>query len=133
MAGQLAARESSWVNEYLLGVMAECELPSDQGQLTTAAVRSTVGSIKGPGARDAGDATRLAAERALEHYHRFLELHPDSFWGHYRAAAVAFGLGIARSHRPGGRSPRPLPEAAPGQSDAPSSPGRLSREARSES
>ncbi len=94
MAGQLAARESSWVNEYLLGVMAECELPSDQGQLTTAAARSTVGSIKGPGARDAGDATRLAAERALEHYHRFLELHPDSFWGHYRAAAVAFGLGM---------------------------------------
>ena len=58
MAGQLAARESSWVNEYLLGVVAECELPSDHGQLTTAAVRSSVGSISDPGARDAGDRTR---------------------------------------------------------------------------
>ena len=34
-----------------------------------------------------------AAAQALVHYKRFLTSHPDSFWGHYRAAAVSYGLG----------------------------------------
>ena len=33
------------------------------------------------------------AARALEHYRKLLDLRPDSYWGHYRAAGASYVLG----------------------------------------
>ncbi|HKI16412.1 MAG TPA: tetratricopeptide repeat protein [Isosphaeraceae bacterium] len=54
-----------WLDQYLLGVAAECDVESESPNQT---------------------------ERPLEHYSRVLALRPDSFWGHYRAAAALYGL-----------------------------------------
>ena len=64
----------AWLDEHLLGFVAECESEAPS-----------------PAARD--DERRTPIERALEHYQRVLALRPGSFWGHYRAAAACFGLG----------------------------------------
>jgi tetratricopeptide (TPR) repeat protein len=89
-----ASHDASWVNEYLLGVVAECEAAAsgraDSGVSLEHVAVSTVGKRELP---DDYERSRLASQRALDHYHRFLEIHPDSFWGHYRAASVAYGLG----------------------------------------
>jgi eukaryotic-like serine/threonine-protein kinase len=93
-AGRSSREESSLVNEYLLGVVAECEAESNgRGQTATALGSSDRGSNSDSVVGDAVERTRLAAERARDHYHRFLELQPASFWGHYRAASVEFFMG----------------------------------------
>ncbi len=84
----------SWVNEYLLGVVAECELDSEyRGPLSTNDAPDKGGSNAGAMVREPQDPTRRAAERALDHYNNFLVSRPDSYWGHYRAAAASYGLG----------------------------------------
>jgi eukaryotic-like serine/threonine-protein kinase len=93
-AGGSASRVPSWVNEYLLGVVAECELESKcPVHPATDDVCGKGGSNRGAMASEPQDRTRRAAERALDHYDNFLVSHPDSYWGHYRAAAASFGLG----------------------------------------
>ena len=67
------AAVSPWLDEYLLGVAAECDRESR--------LRRNL---------DPGQAR--AAERAVEHYRKLLVLRPDSFWGHYRAAAGLYAL-----------------------------------------
>lgn len=47
-------------------------------------------------ASEIGQATGWEFE-ARKHYQNVLELRPESFWGHYRAAAVAFALNDARA------------------------------------
>jgi serine/threonine protein kinase/Tfp pilus assembly protein PilF len=39
------------------------------------------------------EAEPLRAEDALSHYENVLQIRPESFWGHHRAAAVAYRLG----------------------------------------
>jgi serine/threonine protein kinase len=62
----------AWLDEHLLGVVAECEAAASDGR---------------------GPDSRRAVEEALRHYERELAIRPGSFWGHYRAAAALFGLG----------------------------------------
>jgi len=89
-----APRATPWVNEYLLGVLAECESESEPGNARAAADGpKNLRSNREAKDREATDRTRRAAERALNHYNNLLALHPNSYWGHYRAAATAFGLG----------------------------------------
>jgi serine/threonine protein kinase/tetratricopeptide (TPR) repeat protein len=93
-AGTSAPRGPSWVNDYLLGVVAECELESEnRAPLSTDEVRDEGGLNDGAMVRDPQERTRRAAELALDHYNNFLASHPDSYWGHYRAAAASYGLG----------------------------------------
>jgi eukaryotic-like serine/threonine-protein kinase len=67
------AAVSPGLDEYLLGVAAECDRePNSDATLI--------------------QARRRAAERAVDHYRTLLVLRPDSFWGHYRAAAGLYGL-----------------------------------------
>ena len=84
----------SWLNEYLLGVVAECE---PEAVVVDDVPDGDVSKSTRPGERTRIDRSleqsRQAAMRASEHYTRFLAAHPDSFWGHYRAAAVAYSLG----------------------------------------
>ena len=93
-AASSARRPQFWGTEYLLGLVAECDLgmdspadsqPGASGEGTESPSPSIV-------CRD-NDFTRHAATVALAHYNKFLADHPDSYWGHYRAAAVSFGLG----------------------------------------
>jgi eukaryotic-like serine/threonine-protein kinase len=67
------AMASPWLDEYLLGVSAECDRESGSDETLI-------------------QARRRAAERAVAHYRKLLALRPDSFWGHYRAAAGSYGL-----------------------------------------
>ena len=89
-----APRATHWVNEYLLGVMTECESESELRCAPEAADRpKNLRSNREAKNAEANDRTRRAAARALNHYNNALALHPHSYWGHYRAAAIAFGLG----------------------------------------
>jgi len=92
-----APRAAPWVNEYLLGVVAECESESELRDIDEAeAGQRNLGSDGESMGNCAQDRTRRAAERALKHYRNALALHPHLYWGHYRAASVTFGLnGIA--------------------------------------
>jgi tetratricopeptide (TPR) repeat protein len=84
-----------WLDAYLRGVAAEC----DAG--IPAAFQSTRASAL-PTPRRAGDTAeadplarmqRRAALRALDQYHELLVHRPNSYWGHYRIAAVLYSLG----------------------------------------
>jgi eukaryotic-like serine/threonine-protein kinase len=94
LAGASVARQVFWGNEYLLGVVAECDQeaalpvssPSQDQRIGSA-------SDKPPVIRTHENRTQRAAGRALAHYNKFLDFHANSFWGHYRAAAVSYGLG----------------------------------------
>lgn len=93
-AGSAPARQPFWGNEYLLGVVAECELDSADPDIAAALEKSDRGRTGREFAVCQRDGRiERAAARALAHYNRFLGSHPDSFWGHYRAAAVSYGLG----------------------------------------
>ena len=80
----------TWMNEYLLGVAAECafevsekrpfESPSDLLNLDFRALRAPVRG-------------RESSARALEHYGKLLAIRPESYWGNYRAAGVCYVLG----------------------------------------
>jgi serine/threonine protein kinase/tetratricopeptide (TPR) repeat protein len=93
-----ASSPSPWLDHYVLGVAAELEgeaeaaaspgetipaTPPDVGH----AVRPTAATSRGP-FRPGHEGLR----RAIEQYDRMLALRPDSFWGHYRAAAVCSRL-----------------------------------------
>lgn len=71
-----------WLDEHLLGFAAEIEPEPDEPA-----------TASDPDATSAALNRRLALERALGHYERMISIRPDSFWGHYRAAAACFGLG----------------------------------------
>ncbi|MFI5456114.1 MAG: protein kinase [Isosphaerales bacterium] len=87
-------RATPWVNEYLLGVVAECESESEPPYAPQAADGpKNLRSNRAVKDREDLDRTRRAAERALKRYNNLLAVHPHSYWGHYRAAATAFGLG----------------------------------------
>ncbi len=93
-----AAGPAHWVNEYLLGIMAECECECEpESELRH--VSEVADPPKNPRSNreakdaEASDRVQLAAARALNHYNKLLALRPNSYWGHYRAAAIAFGLG----------------------------------------
>jgi serine/threonine protein kinase len=64
----------AWLDEHLLGFVIESE-----------------GESGPPDGRRPDP--RRALEQALPHYDQALAIRPESFWGHYRAAAVHFGLG----------------------------------------
>ena len=86
LASPSAPRVPSWTNEYLLGVVAECELESEDHVTATAEVVADNEEPKsGAVVREPEYRTRRAAERARKHYNKFLVSHPGSFWGHYRA------------------------------------------------
>ena len=93
-AGSSASPQVFWGNEYLLGVVAECDLESADpdnsssgGQRDGSVPESPVVILT------LDDRTQRAAGRALAHYNKFLASHANSFWGHYRAAAVSYGMG----------------------------------------
>jgi hypothetical protein len=81
---------SSWLDAYLLGVAAELveetDVKASPGD-TTPATR--------PGAATRGPSRprHEGSRRAVEQYDRMLAERPDSFWGHYRAAASCSRLG----------------------------------------
>jgi serine/threonine protein kinase/tetratricopeptide (TPR) repeat protein len=85
-------KTTHWANEYLLGVVAECEAEPEPGS-TPEVTRGH--STSRTMARNELDCARQTAEGALKHYNNFLAEHPDSYWGHYRAASAAYGLGGA--------------------------------------
>jgi tetratricopeptide (TPR) repeat protein len=75
MLARTATPAPAWLDEHLLGFVAECQ------------------SELGPGRQDTrGRDHRTDIGRALEHYERVLMMRPGSFWGHYRAATACFGL-----------------------------------------
>ena len=84
------------LSEYLLGVAAEYDLDLQlEGVHEFAEIPTTHGFTN----RDSGcdplvEARRRSAERALGHYINLLELRPGSYWGHYRAAAACYLLGL---------------------------------------
>lgn len=65
-----AAAAEPWIEAYLDGVVAELDA-----------------EVRGPDAEGDG------LDEALAHYDRHLALRPDSFWGRYRSAVIAFGRG----------------------------------------
>src|SRR5262249_13201936 len=82
------------VNQYLLG--EELLLESDSGTQHTLQAPggpTNPGSNREAKGREARDRTRSSAEQALEHYRNLLAHHPDSYWGHFRAAVMTFSLG----------------------------------------
>jgi eukaryotic-like serine/threonine-protein kinase len=91
-ATRRSAREfSRWLNEYLMGVAAECDLdPSSESQAHLAANQLDLGVASDP---QPLPRTRRNAEIALEHYRKLLVFRPDSYWGHYRAAGACYALG----------------------------------------
>ena len=93
-AGPTDSLQVFWGNEYLLGVVAECDLESAPHVSSRSRGRRDASETGRPSViRTLDDRIQNAAGRALAHYNRFLASHPNSFWGHYRAAAVAYGLG----------------------------------------
>ena len=89
-----AQRAAPWVNEYLLGVAAESEPESEPWYAPEVADEpKNLRSNREAKDAEANDRTRRAAARALNHYNNVLAILPHSYWGHYRAAATAFGLG----------------------------------------
>jgi eukaryotic-like serine/threonine-protein kinase len=81
------AAAPAWLDEHLLGFVLECE-PSVGD---TASSPDSSGGPCGLPARSL--AQRREAERALRHYTDSLAVRADSYWGHYRAAAICWGLG----------------------------------------
>jgi serine/threonine protein kinase/tetratricopeptide (TPR) repeat protein len=93
--GRADSLGSSWLNEYLLGIAAERELELQSDGVepraeTPAAQTSTNSDLL---RETVVEARRRSAERSLGHYLKLLETRPESYWGHYRAAASCFVLG----------------------------------------
>jgi serine/threonine protein kinase/thioredoxin-like negative regulator of GroEL len=84
----------SWVNDYLLGVEAECDSDSDTPYGLQGSVENTRAvANRAENQHRSQERIRRSAELALKHYRDLLTAHPGSYWGHYRAAAKLFGLG----------------------------------------
>jgi len=94
-AGQRVPAAVPWLDEYLMGVAAECDLDSQRGdEDETTARPGTVRPASEPSDSDPPSRARSRAiRRALDHYSKVLALRPDSYWGHYRAAATSYVLG----------------------------------------
>jgi eukaryotic-like serine/threonine-protein kinase len=80
------------VEEYLQGVAAELN-NDDEADRAAPGIK-----LLDPKADPWADARQAESHdaglrEALEHYHRVLAVRPDSFWGHYRSATIAFRLG----------------------------------------
>jgi serine/threonine protein kinase/tetratricopeptide (TPR) repeat protein len=99
----------AWLEEYLSGVAAECDVDAAR---PSEAVHHVAGAGAEPTSRAAHDGAtgssadrgrittqQAAARRALEHYERVLSARPDSYWAHYRAAGACYTLGGAQSAR----------------------------------
>jgi tetratricopeptide (TPR) repeat protein len=69
---------SPWLDEYILGVALECEAASPT-------------SDRSDGLQDHGRGS--IDEQILRHYQATLAHRPNSFWAHYRAAAMCMRLG----------------------------------------
>ena len=83
-----------WANEFLLGVVAECELGFHDSVTPGGDEGTDPGkSTKEAPAPNRKDRTQRAARQALEHYNKFIVTRPGSYWGHFLAAAVSYGLG----------------------------------------
>lgn len=65
------AAAAPWIEAYLNGIAAELDAE----------------------ARGTGDDDDDGLDAALAHYDRLLRLRPNSFWGRYRSAVIAFGRG----------------------------------------
>jgi serine/threonine protein kinase len=81
---------SSWLNHYLLGVAAELEGETD---VKASPGDTTPATHPGDAARGPSRPGHEGSKRAVEQYDRMIALRPDSFWGHYRAAAACSRLG----------------------------------------
>jgi eukaryotic-like serine/threonine-protein kinase len=94
-AGRRACAAATWLDEYLLGVAAECDLDPqlDNATEVTKSRLTCEPTSREPDCDPLPEARRRSAERALRHYLKLLELRPDSYWGHYRAAAACYVLG----------------------------------------
>ncbi len=77
-----------WLDEHLLGFVAECEEPEAADKPSPRESTDVIKNLKSEALKQ-----RQAAERALGHYAGSLILRPDSYWGHYRAAGMCYGLG----------------------------------------
>jgi tetratricopeptide (TPR) repeat protein len=66
-----------WLEKFLLGVVSETQCDFSQPDYTN--LRSSA----------VMEATFASTSEALQHYEAMLELRPDSYWGHYRAAVAA--------------------------------------------
>ena len=84
----LPVPEHPWLDEHLLGFVAECEEPEAADKPSPLGLTDVLETLKTEARKQ-----RRAAERALGHYARSLALRPDSYWGHYRAAGMCYGLG----------------------------------------
>ncbi len=82
----------SWLDEHLLGFVAECE--EEPATADKPSPRESTGGLEA--LKSEALKKRQAAERALGHYAASLVLRPDSYWGHYRAAGMCYGLGQFR-------------------------------------
>jgi serine/threonine protein kinase len=92
LSGSSARPAPVWLDRYLLGVVAECEPESPVGP-ANAGPPAELGSTDLAAILDAqAGARRRGAEQALRHYDELLEIRPDSFWGHYRAAVASYAL-----------------------------------------
>ena len=78
-----APTAAPWVNEYLLGVVAECEPESELASTLPRppTAEESADRIERRWSAKPTTATQRAAARALNHYNNFLALHPDSYWG----------------------------------------------------
>jgi serine/threonine protein kinase len=92
-----AVEPTHWGNEYLLGVAAECEPECAAGCASGSAPKAPLGRTAPVSNRPAmpGKAhdDQARAVLARNHYNNFLREHPESYWGHYRAASASYGLG----------------------------------------
>ena len=94
VAWQRARPVAPWLNEYLLGVAAECDLEVSSGdEPERATIRVDLDGAIEPDPVYLPTAGRRKATRALDHYREVLALRPDSYWGHYRAAGACYLLG----------------------------------------
>jgi serine/threonine protein kinase len=84
-----------WLDAYLLGVATECD--SDDAATPRPNPAASVAQPSRDTLDSTGDwltqARRKTALRALEYYGKLLVLRPESYWGHYRIAAVSYSLG----------------------------------------
>ncbi len=93
--GGSAPSFSPWLNEYLMGVVAEYDLePSTDGQTGPTGNNRDPSIESDESCAQRNDRVRDSAARALGHYRNLLALRPESYWGHYRAASACYVLGL---------------------------------------
>jgi eukaryotic-like serine/threonine-protein kinase len=95
--GRAAAQRAApaWLDAYLLGVAAECDVGAPAAHQKILYSSSDELPHRGPTLTSdpLTKVRRKAALRALEYYRELLVHRPDSYWGHYRVAAISYTLG----------------------------------------